>query len=79
MTRPRDPLRPPLAGNELVGNDETGVVQQLDVVMECLEILAVFASPAYIRAAAFEVQQNAAEKIDVSFHGAWRTSPPTIV
>ena len=69
MTRPRDPLRPPLAGDELVGDDETGVVQQLDVVVERLRIFAVVVSAAHIRTVVFETEQNAAEKIDVALHG----------
>ena len=67
MTRPRDPLGPPLAGDELVRDDETRVVEQLDVVVKCLRILAAVVQS---RAAAFEIEQNATEKIDVALHGA---------
>ena len=67
MTRPRDPLGPPLARDELVRDDETRVVEQLDVVVKCLRILAAVVQS---RVAAFEIEQYATEKIDVALHGA---------
>ncbi len=40
VSRPSDPLRPPLSRNELVGDDQAGVVHQLDVVLDCFRIVA---------------------------------------
>src|SRR3972149_5680981 len=71
VARPGHALGPPLSGNELIRLDETGVVEKPDVEMDGAEIVPVVdegAPPRRAGIAFLEVEENAANEVQVSFH-----------